>query len=319
MDLSIIIVNWNTKELLKDCIKSIYKKTQNIDYEIIIVDNASKDGSVKMLKEEFPQCITIASKENLGFAKGNNRAIQKANGKYILFLNPDTELKTEAIGGMINFMKENDEIGAIGCKLLNRDGSIQFTCARKFPTPFNKFCFLTMLNRIFPTCKFVSSTEMNYWDHLDSREVECLSGACVLTRKKIIDQVGGFDEKFFMYCEDVELCYRIKNHGWRIYYLAGEAIYHYSGASSNQRNESYFSTLLQLESNQNFLADNCGRSKAIQFRIAVFTGSIIRIIAIILILLGAIIYKSNKKQIAIYSIKKYFNIFLWSIRYSYYK
>ena len=170
MDLSVCIVNWNTKELLKKCINSIYDKTIGINFEVIIVDNASQDGSVEMLKKEIPQCVTIASNDNLGFAKANNLAVKKATGKYILFLNPDTELKTNALVGMMKFMEQNVKCGAIGCKLINIDGSIQFTCARKFPTPFNKFCFLAMIDRIFPKCKFISSTEMGYWDHLDSRE-----------------------------------------------------------------------------------------------------------------------------------------------------
>ncbi len=314
MDLSICIVNWNTKELLRQCLKSIYKKTVGIDFDIIVVDNASQDGSVEMLREEFPQCTAIGSNDNLGFSKANNLAIKKTKGKYILFLNPDTELKTNALAGMVMFLEKNSEYGAVGCKLLNRDESIQFTCARKFPSPFKHLCFLLMIDRIFPGFRLFSTTEMGYWDHLDSREVDCLSGACILTRKNLLDQIGGFDENFFMYGEDVELCYRIKKNGWRISYLAEEEIFHFSGASSSQRKETSFSSVMQLESNYKFMARNYGEGKAFQFRISTFIGSLFRMIFIFIILPIISIYEKNQKEKLTYSLKKYSNIFLWSIK-----
>jgi len=313
MDLSICIVNWNTEKLLRQCLSSIYKKTHGVSFEIIVVDNASQDGSVEMLKKEFPQCKIILSNHNLGFSKANNLAIKQARGKYILFLNPDTKLKTQAITSMIRFLEENPSYGAVGCKLLNKDDSIQFTCARKFPTPFNQFCFLALLDRVFPSSKFFSSPEIKYWDHLKSRDVDCLSGACIMTRKEIIDRLGGFNENYFMYAEDIELCYRIQKNAWRIYYLGQEEIFHFSGSSSNQRGEDFFSAIMQQDSNYKFMKDNYGTSQATEFRILVFIGSIIRLVLVGLLLPTSLIYKKYQKEISVYSFKKYFNLLLWTI------
>lgn len=316
MDLSICIVNWNTKNLLRDCIKSIYQKTRGISFEIIIVDNASRDGSVEMLKKEFPQCKVISSNCNLGFSKGNNVAIKQAKGTYILFLNPDTELKTQAIVGMMRFLEGNSEYGAVGCKLLNKDNSIQFACARKFPTPFTQFCFLTLLDRIFSRSKFFSTAEMRHWNHRNSRDIDCLSGACIMTRKTIVDQLSGFNENYFMYAEDIELCYRIRNNGWLIYYLSEEEIYHFSGASSNQVSDKSFSAIMQRESNYRFMKENYGKLKATEFKAAVLVGSLVRLMVITLLSAISPISKKYQKEIPNHSFKKYYSLFLWSINLS---
>jgi len=314
LDLSICIVNWNTKSLLRKCLKSIYDETQEIYFEVIVVDNASQDGSVEMLEKDFPQCHTIPSKVNLGFSKGNNLAIKHANGKYILFLNPDTELTTNALSEMQKFLERNTSYGAVGCKLLNKDGSIQFTCARKFPTPLNQFCFLSLLDRLFPRSKLFSSTEMKYWNHSDSKDVDCLSGACIMARKGIIDQLGGFNEDYFMYGEDIDLCYSIKKKlGWSIYYLANEEIYHYSGASSDQVNDRFFSTILQRDSNYKFIRKNYGKSKAAEYRIAVLFGSILRLF-IITISLFPLKVKKHSRKMSVYTFKKYLSLMFWSLK-----
>ena len=241
MDVSVIIVSWNTKDLLKRCLQSINEQTKGITYEVIVIDNDSHDGTCEMLKEEFPKYHLIESKKNLGFVKGNNCAFKHARGRYILYLNPDMELLSNAIGEMKCFLDQKLEYGAVGCKLVYPNGSIQYVCARTFPTPFNQFCFLVALNRIFPNSKTFSTVEMRYWDHNDSREVDCLSGACILVRRRIIQWLSGFDEKIFMYADDVDLCFRIRKAGWKIQYLADHKIIHYSGASSKQHSKRYFS------------------------------------------------------------------------------
>ncbi|HKJ34531.1 MAG TPA: glycosyltransferase family 2 protein [Balneolales bacterium] len=313
MDLSVCIVNWNTKSLLKQCLKSIYSRTQGIKFEIIIVDNASWDGSVEMLKKEFPHCKVIESNINMGFSKGNNLAIKHARGRYVLFLNPDTELRTNALSGMVKFLENNQPYGAVGCKLLNKDLSIQLTCARSFPTPFREFCFLSFLDRIFLRSKIFESTEMRYWDHQKSKEVDCLSGACVMTRRKVLEQIGGFDESFFMYGEDIEFCYRIRNNGMNIFYLAEEEIIHYSGASSSQIKDSSFSAVMQRESNYKFIKNNYGTDRAVEFRILVLIGSVIRIYGILGILPLLMICSHYKKKLSVFSFKKYFKLILWAL------
>ncbi len=311
IDVSICIVNWNTKELLQKCIKSINEKTHGLTYEIIIVDNNSSDDSVLMLKRDHPECLLIESKKNLGFAKGNNEAAKKASGKYILYLNPDTELRTNAIYGMFLFLEKNADFGAVGCTLVTSDEQIQFTCARAFPTPFNQFSFLAMLNRLFPRSRYFSASDMNYWDHADSREIECLSGACMLARKHIIDTQNGFDENIFMYAEDVDLCYRIRKEGWKIYYLAAESIFHHEGASSKKKQNKYFSALMQRDSNYYYFTKHFGSLKALEFKAAVGFGSIIRLS--LLVLLSPFLIQSRPDTVSFDVFGKYINLFLWSI------
>ncbi len=310
-DVSICIVNWNTKELLQKCLRSIKEKTVELTYEIIVVDNNSQDDSVQMIKLDYPDCLIIENKINLGFAKGNNEAVKKASGKYILYLNPDTELITNAIYGMFLFLEKNADFGAVGCKLVGSDGQIQFSCARTFPTPFNQFSYLAMLYRLFPQSRSLSTVEMNYWDHSGNREIDCVSGACIMARKHIIDALNGFDENFFMYAEDVDLCYRIRKESLKIYYLAEESVFHYEGASSKKKANKHFSAIMQRTSNYYFITKHFGHIKAFEFKAAVGVGSLIRLFTLIFLLPYFIQFKPEKVTTDIFS--KYFNLFLWSI------
>ena len=183
IDLSICIVSWNTKDLLRQCLKSVYHFTNGINFEIIIVDNGSSDGTVEMLKTEYSQCQLIQSHKNLGFARANNLAVKNSNGRYILYLNPDTELTSNSLYTLSEFLEQNSEYGAVGPKLIFQDGSIQYVCARTFPSPKNQFTFLAMLDRVFKKSKYFSTVEMRYWDHEDNRDIECISGAFILVRR----------------------------------------------------------------------------------------------------------------------------------------
>jgi GT2 family glycosyltransferase len=199
----------------------------------------------------------------------------------------------------------------VGCKLVTTDGQIQFTCARTFPTPFNQFNFLSMLNRLFPQSRILSTVEMDYWDHTDSREIDCISGACIMTRRDIIDTLHGFDENIFMYAEDVDLCYRIRKESWKIYYLAEESIFHHEGSSSKKRSNRHFGALMQRASNYYFLKKHFGHAKALEFKIAVGVGSIIRLF--VLILLTPLSILSIPEKVSRDSFGKYYNLFLWAI------
>ena len=311
IDVSICIVNWNTKELLRQCLNSIKERTAGLTYETIIVDNDSRDESVQMVKLDYPECLIIESKENLGFAKGNNEAVKGASGKYIFYLNPDTELITNAIYGMFFILEKHADIGAVGCQLVTSAGQIQYTCARTFPSPLNQFSLLVMLNKLFPRSRQLSTAEMEYWDHTDSREIDCLSGACIMARKHIIDGLNGFDEAFFMYAEDVDLCYRIRSEGWKIHYLAEERIFHHEGASSKKRANRHFSAIMQRASNYYFLTKHFGRIQALKYRVAVAVGSIIRLC--VLMFLAPILIKTNPEKVSTDSFPKYWNLFLWAL------
>jgi hypothetical protein len=298
--------------LLKKCLQSIKEKTFGVTYEIIVVDNASKDGSAEMVRDEFASVKLIESSGNLGFVRANNRASEEARGDFILYLNPDTELLTNAIFGMSRFLVDNREFGAVGCKLIGPDGKIQFTCASTFPTITNEICYLLFLNRIFIRSKAFSSNELDYWDHENSAPIECLSGACMMVRRELIQGLGGFDENLFMYAEDLDLCHRILAAGWKIYYLSTEAILHKSGASSKRKGK-MFAAIMQQKSMQYFLKKNYGRQKAFEFRLVVALGSFYRVIFGIL-LIPILKFPGIKSNInTVRMIDKYLNIFIWAI------
>ncbi len=237
MDLSIIIVNWNARDYLRKCLESVYINSDQLSLEVFVVDNGSVDNSVDMIKRDFPDVSLIENKSNHGFGAANNQALRRCAGEFALILNPDTEVCPGSLRKMVDFLRQNPRAGAVGAKLLNPDGSIQLTCARNFPTIVTEFFWLTTLFRRFPKNRLVGYYLMSYWDHKDERAVDCLSGACVLVRRDILQKLDFFDEDYFMYGEDVDLCYRIKKSGWQIWYLPEAQLIHYGRGSSNRISE----------------------------------------------------------------------------------
>ena len=232
VELSILIVNWNVKNYLRSCLNSINEKTHGISYEIIVVDNASTDGSTEMLRNEFAEIQIIECQENLGFGRANNKALPLTKGKYIGLLNPDTVLENDALSLMVKELERDTTIAIVGPKLLASDGTIQRVCARKF----NKFwdwskllLFTREKSRIYRNYLEVSEYEID-------QTVECISGACMVIRRDILDEYI-FDPRFFMYGEDVDLCFTTFRRGWKIYYLSKALVIHYGGESSKQATE----------------------------------------------------------------------------------
>lgn len=234
MDLSIIIVNYNVKEFLQNLIHSIEKASLNLTKEILIVDNASDDGSVEFIKEKFPQIKLIANQKNLGFGKANNIGLKQANGKYILLINPDTLVAEDTFEKMIKFFESNSEAGLAGCKILNPDGSLQLACRRSFPGPWTSFTKVTGLSNLFPNSKIFARYNLTYLDENKTYEVDAISGSFMMMRKEVYEKVGGFDEQFFMYGEDLDLCYRIQKSGFKVYYVHSTQIIHYKGESTKR-------------------------------------------------------------------------------------
>jgi hypothetical protein len=242
MDLSIIIVSFNTKKILKDCIESVVKTTKEIKYEIIVVDNDSKDGSVKLLKllaKKYPIRI-IANKNNAGFSIANNQGAKIAKGKYILFLNSDTILKENVLGEMVLWTNKNPKVGVSTCALRNLDGSLQGT-GGYFPDLFKVFAWMFFLEDIPFVDRLIKPFHpMHPQSPLykgesffkKAHQRDWVTGAFLLTRKDIFDEVGRFDEDYFMYTEEVDLCWRIKKKGWQIWFLPKWNITHLGGASS---------------------------------------------------------------------------------------
>ncbi|BDQ04200.1 glycosyltransferase [Ignavibacterium sp.] len=233
-DLSIIIVNYNVKEFLKNLLHSIKKASQNLSTEIIVVDNASDDGSIEMLREKFPEVKLIANDKNLGFGKANNIGLQLAKGKYILLINPDTLVAEDTFTKLIEFFETHPDAGMVGCKILNPDGSLQLACRRSFPGPWTSFTKVTGLSTLFPKSKLFAKYNLTYLDENQTYEVDAISGSFMMMRKEVYDKVDGFDEQFFMYGEDLDLCFRIQKAGYKIYYVHTTQIIHYKGESTKR-------------------------------------------------------------------------------------
>lgn len=236
IDISIVIVNYNVKDFLNDCIQSIYKSIFKGSYEIIVVDNNSNDNSTKELSTIYPQIKFIPLEENLGFSKANNIGFKEAKGEFILILNPDTILNSDTLQKTYDFFNTMSGIGAVGCKVLNNDLSFQLACRRSFPTPWNSFCKLFGLQQIFPKSKLFSKYNLTYLDENMTYEVDALIGAFILTKKNVLEEIGGFDESYFMYGEDLDLCYKIKKKNYKIFYFHETSIIHFKGESTKRSN-----------------------------------------------------------------------------------
>ncbi len=254
-DLSVIIVNFNTKALLKDCLNSLIENTRGITYEIIIVDNASSDGSIEMLKNNFPHVKLIANKENLGFAPANNQAAETAKGRFILLLNSDTILKEGDIRDMFKLFEEDKNLGAAGAKVLNEDGSPQASCYR-FPNLFAEYLNYTFLRIIFIPNYIYSHNRYLKGSFNKIKKVDCLTGCFLLTKKEIIEKTGLFDGEYFMYYEDFDFCYKLRKNNLKCLYYPYFKIIHYGGRS--QKNSFAFEIWLYVLSMRHYFKKNKG-------------------------------------------------------------
>lgn len=235
MDLSIIILNYNTRDLTLKALDSIYSSETFFTYEVFLVDNASSDDSVAEISKQYPQVCLIANEENVGFSKANNQAIRQAEGRYVLLLNSDTVLEKDTLQIMISFMDDHPDVGAGGCKVVLPDGSLDKACRRGFPTPSASFYYAFGFSKLFPNHPRFNQYQMGYLSPDDQYPVDCLVGAFMMVRRAAIDQIGLLDEDFFMYGEDIDWCYRIKQAGWQVYYYPKTRIIHYKGASSRRK------------------------------------------------------------------------------------
>ncbi|NUM47175.1 MAG: glycosyltransferase family 2 protein [Anaerolineales bacterium] len=233
--LSIVIVNWNTRELLKKCLASIYSYPPPGSFEIWVVDNASSDGSVEMVKKDFPEVNLIENRHNPGFAGANNQAIRQSHAEFVLLLNPDTEVLPEALKTMVAFMRASPKVGASGSRVLNPDKTLQTSCY-PFPTLFREFWRLFHFDVLWPYGVY----DMHTWPTNTPRKTDVLLGAFILVRKEVIDQIGLMSEDYFMYTEEVDWCYRIKKNNWENYWVPTAQIIHYGGQSTSQVSRQMF-------------------------------------------------------------------------------
>ncbi len=231
MDVSIVIVAWNVRQLLFDCLKSVFDETHGIAFEVLYVDNASQDGSVQMVREEFPDVRIIENEKNEGFIRANNQAIEIANGRYVLLLNSDTVVLDNAIAKMVEFADAREDAAVVGCKVLNPDRTLQRNCFM-YPSVLNMLLAATYLYKVFSRSRFFGRERMTWWDFDDVSEVETVCGCCSLVRRKAIDQVGLMDEIYFTYGDDPDWCYRFKQAGWKILFTPEPQIIHYGGQNT---------------------------------------------------------------------------------------
>ena len=282
IDISVIIVNWNTKILLLDCVESLYRTTLDSSMEIIVVDNASSDGSVDSLQKRFSQVKVIENPDNFGFAKANNIGINKASGRYICLVNSDVI----ALGGVLDkmriYMENRPAIGALAPKTYFGDMQIQKNC-REYPTLRNIFCQEFLLNTLFPTIACFRGRDMTWFDHNSVMEIEVLSGCFLMVRREVIDQVGLLDEQFFFYSEDVDWCKRIHDAGWKlVHYPMAEAMHLGHGSSSN---DSSRYDVAMVRANWQYWRKHKNSAECILFWLIKFTGTLARAIGWFAVLL----------------------------------
>src|SRR5208283_3322834 len=234
MDVSIIIVNYNVRDFLNNALVSVFRALEGMEGEVFVVDNASDDGSSDVVRQSFPNVRLIANKANVGFAKANNQALALSSGKYLMLLNPDTIVQEDTIRTLINFFEANGDVGMAGCKILNPDGSLELACRRSFPTPWVAFTKIMGLSALFPRLRLFGKYNLSYLDPDQTYTVDALSGSFMFVRRSVYDQIGGLDEQFFMYGEDLDWCYRAQVAGWNITYVHTTQIIHYKGESTRR-------------------------------------------------------------------------------------
>ena len=230
---TIIVVSWNTREVLRACLDSVYENAGAVDFEVIVVDNASVDGSAAMVANDFGRVRLIANSENRGFAAANNQGMALARGRYVLLLNSDTVMLDRALEKTVAFAEAHREAAVVGCRVLNPDHTVQRTCAM-FPSALNLLLSSTYAYKLFPKSRFWGRELMTYWDRSDIRPVDVVSGCFMLVRREAVTQVGGMDEAFFMYGEETDWCYRFYRAGWKALFVPSACIIHLGGASTRQ-------------------------------------------------------------------------------------
>jgi N-acetylglucosaminyl-diphospho-decaprenol L-rhamnosyltransferase len=261
VEVSIILINWRSKDYVRACLESIAQERQRDSYEVLVVDNDSGDGCGTMLEEQFPHVRYIESETNLGFARANNLAAAESRGRYILFLNPDTEVFPGAIGTLAAALDAHPEAGMVGARLLNTDRTLQTTCVTAVPNILNQTLNLGWLRATFPMWGIWGMRAL-YRAGKTPSAVEAISGACMMVRREVVEQVEGFSSDYFMYAEDMDLCAKVAKAGHAILYVPEAIIVHHGGASSSQREESHFSSIATREALMRFFTLHRGRGYA---------------------------------------------------------
>ena len=310
VDLSIIIVNWNSVKFLQKCLASVYDNPPDCGFEILVLDNASYDGSAELLAREFSAVKFIQSEQNLGFAAGNNLACERALGRVLLFLNSDTEIVGTALQDMFSCVESAFEVGAVGPKLLNSDRSIQASCLQSFPSLIGQLVDTAYLRTRFPTWPVWGNRAL-FEEHEHAVSVDGIVGASLMIRRDVFEEIGGFSTSYFMYVEDMDLCYRLKHSGKTNYYVGTATVIHYGGQSSSLQADRQFTALAMHQSLLTYMNVHHGRAYAILFRLS--TGLIALCRLSLLTLASCLPVESGRGQSLAVAIMKWRRVFRWAI------
>jgi GT2 family glycosyltransferase len=263
--LSIVIVNWKSCDFLRKCVQSIQANAGNLNLEVIVVDNASYDGSGEMLAREFPTVTFIQNDKNQGYAHANNLGFERSHGRNILFLNPDTEVIGNALTRLVNFMDDTPDAGVVGLRLLNHDLTLQTSCIQAFPSVWNQLLDCDAFRERFPKSSLWGMRAL-FEGEGGPAVVEAISGACMTIKRSVFESVHRFTSEYFMYSEDLDLCYKVARAGWNNYYVSDASVMHFGGRSSKSKPESNFATVMMRESLRKFFRMRHGRLHAVLYR-----------------------------------------------------
>lgn len=283
VELSIIFVNWNSFGYLRESLRAVFATATGVKYEVIVVDNASSADDAAKVRSEFSQVKLIESKENLGFAGANNLGMKHSRGQYLLFLNPDTLVAGKAIAVLLEAMKAVGGAGIVGCKLLNTDGSVQTSCIQRFPTIWNQLLDLEFLRLRRPNWKLWGIAPL-FSQGTEPVVVEVVSGACLLIDRDSFIQAGGFSREYFMYAEDVDLCYQIRKLGRKAYYTGSASVLHHGGGASRERCGNAWVAIVQRQAILRFCRRTRGPAYAELFRVTMACNALLRLVLLAIIL-----------------------------------
>jgi N-acetylglucosaminyl-diphospho-decaprenol L-rhamnosyltransferase len=278
-DLSVIIVNWNSAEYVRKCLESIYAHTSGVSFEVIVVDNASFDTVDQIIARQFPSVRFIQLRENKGFAAANNAGFAIASGEVVCFLNPDTEVRSNVLAVMSEMVGTDKRIGVAGCRLLNTDLTLQTSCVLPFPSLANQLLDIEWLKRRTPRWNLWGMRAI-YSPDFGPQEVDAVSGAFMVVPRHVFEDIKGFSEDYFMYSEDVDLCFRARSAGYTVVYNGGEEIIHHGGKSSDHAKESRFATVMMREAIARFFEKHKSKAYSEMYKRLLFVSAVVRLAAI---------------------------------------
>jgi GT2 family glycosyltransferase len=309
VDLSIVIVTWRSLDYLRACLASIYAATRDLSYEIIVVDNASGDDCERIIRDEFSEVLFIASEHNLGFARANNLGFRHSSGETLLCLNPDTIVFDNVLARMVASLRSNASAGAAGARLLNSDGSLQSSCVQAYPTIWNQLLDSGLLRRLFPHWS-IWGMKAVFQGGLQPCAVDAVSGACIMVKRDVFREVGGFTESYLMYVEDLDLCYKIARAGHSVLYLPDCEVVHHGGKSAAQQSL-YFVNVQQREALSQFFRSTKSKWYSCCYRAVTGAAASMRMMLVILsIPLGPLVLRgATRRQL----LGKWFAVLRWAV------